>query len=171
MTIVAINIRALHKYLVRPVERKNRIRNGLQDAGPLADGWEGGGGSRGNRDDGNRNERRERERGRRMFARTLRLLRPLKIHPGILPATDLNNVAGKGVRRHRLSFLEPPPRPYPHPRGEPWKSKTWREPFPDRPPLPTTPLKSLRAIRKAQHRSLRTCSRSIDFPLSPGYSI
>lgn len=42
MTIVAINIRALHKYLVRPVERerKNRIRNGLQDAGPLADGWE-----------------------------------------------------------------------------------------------------------------------------------
>lgn len=64
MTIVAINIRALHKYLVRPVERerKNRIRNGLQDAGPLADGWEGGGGSRGNRDDGNRNERREKER-------------------------------------------------------------------------------------------------------------
>lgn len=98
MTIVAINIRALHKYLVRPVERerKNRIRNGLQDAGPLADGWEGGGGSKGNRDDGNRNERRERERGRRMFARTLRLLRPLKIHPGILPATDLNNVAGEG---------------------------------------------------------------------------
>lgn len=35
MTIVAINIRALYKYLVRPVRWKNRIENGLQDAGPL----------------------------------------------------------------------------------------------------------------------------------------
>lgn len=39
-------------------------------------------------------ENRNETRG--MFARTLRLLRPLKIHPGILPATDLNNVAGEG---------------------------------------------------------------------------
>lgn len=39
MTIVAINIRALYKYLVR---WKNRIENGLQDAGPLERMEEGG---------------------------------------------------------------------------------------------------------------------------------
>lgn len=93
-----------------------------------------------------------------MFARTLRLLRPLKIHPGILPATDLNNVAGEGG--------EAPPTLFPRttaaivhaPRGESWKSKTRGEnrfltTIPDRSPLPATPLKSLRAIRKARHRS------------------
>ena len=42
MTIVAINIRALYKYLVRPVRWKNRIENGLQDAGPLERTEEGG---------------------------------------------------------------------------------------------------------------------------------
>lgn len=48
MTIVAINIRALYKYLVRPVRWKNRIENGLQDAG----GKDGRRRRRGNRDSG-----------------------------------------------------------------------------------------------------------------------
>lgn len=46
MTIVAINIRALYKYLVRPVRWKNRIENGLQDAGPRVERMEEGGGNR-----------------------------------------------------------------------------------------------------------------------------
>lgn len=59
MTIVAINIRALYKYLVRPVRWKNRIENGLQDAGPLERMEEGGGEEIATVDDG-KSERNER---------------------------------------------------------------------------------------------------------------
>lgn len=61
------------------------------------------------------------------------------------------------MRRHRLSFLEPPP-PSSMLREESRGNRKLGEnrfltTIPDRSPLPATPLKSLRAIRKARHRS------------------
>lgn len=60
MTIVAINIRALYKYLVRPVRWKNRIENGLQDAGPRVERMEEGGGEEIATVDDGKSERNER---------------------------------------------------------------------------------------------------------------
>lgn len=95
------------------------------------------------------------------------LLRPLKIHPGILLATDLNNVVGegKGVRKESCYqlFASLSSR-------ESWKSKSWKPRerkrlevveegkraetrFRDSWSFPHGTLKSLRAIWKAQHRS------------------
>lgn len=85
------------------MRKESGIENGLQDAGLLTNGWKRGGGegrrrrkSRQRMTVENRDGTRERERERRGMFATLRLLRPLKIHPGILPATDLNNVVGEG---------------------------------------------------------------------------
>lgn len=84
------------------MRKESGIENGLQDAGMLANGWKRGEGKEeeeiATADDSGKSGRneRERERERRGMFATLRLLRPLKIHPGILPATDLNNVVGEG---------------------------------------------------------------------------
>lgn len=110
---------------------------------------------------------KRRENETRNVGRSSTCFNPLKIHPGILLATDLNNVVGeeKGVRRESCYqlFASLSSR-------ESWKSKSWKPRerkrleaveegkraetrFRDSWSFPHGTLKSLRAIWKAQHRS------------------